>query len=55
MRIMDFQRSNNLNPTGILDAPTLTALNRVYRSIFSNNTVMPEQYPKSELKQGDMD
>lgn len=55
MRIMDFQRSNNLNPTGILDAPTLTALNRVYRSIFSNNSVMPEQYPKSELKQGDMD
>ena len=55
MRIMDFQRSNNLNPTGILDSSTLTALNRVYRSVFSNNSVMPEQYSKTELKQGDVD
>lgn len=55
MRIMDFQRSNNLNPTGILDSSTLTVLNRVYRSVFSNNSVMPEQYSKTELKQGDVD
>ncbi|MBE7038142.1 MAG: spore cortex-lytic protein [Ruminococcaceae bacterium] len=55
MRIMDFQKNNNLTQTGILDAPTLTALNRVYRSVFSNNSVTPNQYPKNELKQGDMD
>lgn len=54
-RIVDFQRSNNLPQTGILDAETLNQINRVYRSILSNNSVMPTQYPKEELKLGDSD
>lgn len=54
-RIMEFQANNNLPQSGILDPQTLTQLNRVYRSIISNNSVMPTQYPKEELQLGDRD
>lgn len=54
-KIADFQSKNNIPPTGILDAETLQQINRVYRNLVSNNSVMPTQYPKSELQMGDTD
>ena len=55
MRLREFQKTNDLPQTGILDAETLRQINRVYRQLVSNNSIAPTQYPKSELGLGDTD
>ncbi len=54
-RLSQFQKTNGLPQTGILDAETLRQINRVYRQLISNNSIAPTQYPKAELGMGDTD
>ena len=54
-RLAQFQKTNGLPQTGILDAETLRQINSVYRQLISNNSIAPTQYPKAELGMGDTD
>lgn len=54
-RLAQFQKTNGLPQTGILDAETLRQINSVYRQLVSNNSIAPTQYPKAELGMGDTD
>ena len=54
-RLAQFQKTNGLPQTGILDAETLRQINSVYRQLVSNNSIAPTQYPKAELSMGDSD